>query len=156
MLFQNRIHDGMTYIKSPGHYYATYQGFCRIQLTTCKMSWGVKWYWIQSMNDKQEMHVSKNRAGVAENTVLLHAQSWIQAPAPPMLVGTSVSTWGQDSAAMLAIKRSAGVTPQVNLRNSMQARKHASESSTLALKSRTDTTSPKQGYQQPYKLTYVL
>ena len=55
------------------------------------------------------------------------------------------------SAAMLAIKRSAGVTPEVNLRNSTQARKHASES-TLALEPRADVTrSPKQGYHWPHK-----
>ena len=55
------------------------------------------------------------------------------------------------SAAMLAVKRLAGVAPEVNLRNSMQARKHASES-TLALKPRADVTrSPKQGYQRPHK-----
>ena len=55
------------------------------------------------------------------------------------------------SAAMLAIKRLTGVTPEVNLRNSTQARKHASKS-TLALKPRADVTrSPKQGYQWPHK-----
>ena len=73
---------------------------------------------------------------------------------PPMLVDTSngCKYVGQSgSAAMLAVKRSAGVTPEVNLRNSMQARKHASES-TLALKPRADVTrSPKQGYQWPHK-----
>ena len=54
-------------------------------------------------------------------------------------------------AAMLAVKRLAGVAPEVNLRNSVQARKHASES-TLALKPRADVTrSPKQGYQWPHK-----
>ena len=54
-------------------------------------------------------------------------------------------------AAMLAVKRSAGVAPEVNLRNSAQARKNASES-TLALKPRADVTrSPKQGYQWPNK-----
>ena len=48
-------------------------------------------------------------------------------------------------------KRSAGVAPEVNLRNSAQARKHASES-TLDLKPRADVTrSPKQGYQWPHK-----
>ena len=73
---------------------------------------------------------------------------------PTMLVDTSDSCKyvGQSgSAAMLAIKRLAGVAPEVNLRNSMQARKHASES-TLALKPRADVTrSSKQGYQWPHK-----
>ena len=42
--------------------------------------------------------------------------------------------------------------PEVNLRNSTQARKRASEKSTLALKPRTDVTrSPKQGYQWPHE-----
>ena len=46
------------------------------------------------------------------------------------------------SAVMLAIKRSAGDTLEVNLRN------HTSERSTTALKPRADITrSPKQGYQ---------
>ena len=73
---------------------------------------------------------------------------------PPMLVDTSdgCKYVGQSGlAAMLAVKRSAGVAPEVNLRNSAQARKHASES-TLALKPRADVTiSPKQGYQWPHK-----
>ena len=48
-------------------------------------------------------------------------------------------------AAMLAVKRSAGVTPEVNLRKSTQARKHASKKPTLALKPRAAVTSnPKQ------------
>ena len=52
---------------------------------------------------------------------------------------------------MLAVKRLAGVAPEVNLRNSIQARKHASKS-TLALKPRADITrSLKQGYQWPHK-----
>ena len=51
----------------------------------------------------------------------------------------------------------AGVTPEVNLSNSMQARECISEKSTLALKPRSDITrSPKQGYQWPHKRTYVL
>ena len=55
------------------------------------------------------------------------------------------------SCCMLAIKKLAVVTPEVNLRNSMQVRKHASES-TLASKPRADITrSPKQGYQCPTK-----
>ena len=71
-----------------------------------------------------------------------------------MLVDTSdgCKYMGQsDLAAMLAVKRLAGVALEVNLRNSAQARKHASES-TLALKPRADVTrSPKQGYQWPHK-----
>ena len=48
-------------------------------------------------------------------------------------------------------KRSAGVAPEVNLRNTMQEKEHASES-TLAWKPRADITkSPKQGYQWPNK-----
>ena len=57
---------------------------------------------------------------------------------------------------MLTCTQSAGVAPEVNLRNSVQARKCASEKSTLALKPRTDITrSPKQGYQWPMKRTYM-
>ena len=41
------------------------------------------------------------------------------------------------SAALLAVKRSAGVIPDVNL-NRMQVTKHTSKVSTLALKARTD------------------
>ena len=41
---------------------------------------------------------------------------------------------------------------EVNLRNRMKVRKHASEKSTLTLYSRADVTrSPKQGYQWPHK-----
>ena len=48
--------------------------------------------------------------------------------------------------------QSAGVAPEVNLRTSGQARKRASEKSTLTLKPRADVTrSPKQGYQWPHK-----
>ena len=55
------------------------------------------------------------------------------------------------SAAMLAVKRLAGVAPEVNLRNSAQARKHASKS-TLALKHRADITrSPKRVSVAPQK-----
>ena len=55
---------------------------------------------------------------------------------------------------MLTSIQSAGVAPEVNLRNSAQARKPASEKSTLALKPRADVTrSPKQG---PQKRTHVL
>ena len=53
------------------------------------------------------------------------------------------------SAALLAVKRSAGVIPDVNL-NRMQVTKHTSKVSTLALKARTDVNrrlpSPKQVY----------
>ena len=46
--------------------------------------------------------------------------------------------------------QSAGVAPEVNLKNSVQARKRTSEKSTLALKPGADVTrSPKQGYQWP-------
>ena len=45
-----------------------------------------------------------------------------------------------------------GVAPEVHLRNSTQARKCASEISTLVLKPMADITrSPKQGYQWPHK-----
>ena len=55
-------------------------------------------------------------------------------------------------AAMLTSIQSAGVTPEVNLRNSTQTRKCASKKSTLALKPTADvTTSPKQGYQWPHE-----
>ena len=54
---------------------------------------------------------------------------------------------------MLTSIRSAGVTPELNLRKSAQARKHLSEKSTLALKPRADMTrSPKQGYQRPHEM----
>ena len=51
-------------------------------------------------------------------------------------------------ATMLAAKRAAGVTPEVNLGNPLHwVRKYASEGSTLALKTRTDITkSKKQGF----------
>ena len=58
------------------------------------------------------------------------------------------------SAAMLTSKsvESAGVTPAGNLRNSMQARKCASQKSILALKPRAVVTrNPKLGYQWPHK-----
>ena len=63
--------------------------------------------------------------------------------------------------AMLTSIQSAGVAPEVNLRTSVQARKRASEKSTLALKPRADVTrSPKQEYQWPHKkgscLTKIL
>ena len=45
------------------------------------------------------------------------------------------------SAAMLAIKRPAGVAPEMNVRNDCtQVMKHANEGSTLALIPRTDVT----------------
>ena len=49
------------------------------------------------------------------------------------------------SAAKLTSVHSAGVAPEVNVRKSVEARKHASEKSTLALKPRADVTrGPKQ------------
>ena len=53
---------------------------------------------------------------------------------------------------MLAAKRSAGVAPEVNLRNSLHAgnKAHKQGGSTLALKPRGDR-SPKQGYQWSHK-----
>ena len=48
----------------------------------------------------------------------------------------------------LAAKRAAGVAPEVNLKNPLQARKYANKGSILALNHRADVTrSPKQGYQ---------
>ena len=60
------------------------------------------------------------------------------------------STWIQNgsAAAMKAAKWSAGVTPEVNLRNLLHTGIELSKGSTLALKPRVDVTrSPKQGYQ---------
>ena len=78
---------------------------------------------------------------------------------PPMLVDTSdgCKYVGQSgSAAMLAVKRLAGVALKVNLRKSMQARKHASES-TLALKPRADTPEVQnRSISGPTKRTCVL
>ena len=56
-------------------------------------------------------------------------------------------------AVMLAIKRMAGVTPEVNLRNPLHTgTKHARKESTVALKPSTDITRcPEQGYQWPHK-----
>ena len=73
----------------------------------------------------------------------------------PTNASIEVCGWN-DSAAMLATKRSAGVTPQVNLRNLLhvgdEACKHA-----LPLKPRADVTkSPKQRYQWPRKRTCVF
>ena len=62
-------------------------------------------------------------------------------------------------AAMLATKRSAGVTPEVNLRECVTCMPAPSalRLPTLALKPRTVVTnSPKQGHQWPHKRTYVL
>ena len=59
---------------------------------------------------------------------------------------------GTQPDAMLAVKRSAGITPEDNLMNSTQVRKQASEGYTLALKLRVDATlSPIQGYQWSHK-----
>ena len=56
---------------------------------------------------------------------------------------------------MLTSIQSAGVTPEVNLRTSAQARKRASETSTLALKPRADITVQNRGIKGPTKGTYV-
>ena len=54
--------------------------------------------------------------------------------------------------AMLVVTRSLSVTPEVNLKNSVQGRKHASKKSTLALKLRADITrSQKQRISAPHK-----
>ena len=56
------------------------------------------------------------------------------------------------SAAMLTTIQSAGVAPEVNLRNPLCAGDKACKRFTLALKPRGDITrSPKQGYQWPNK-----
>ena len=53
---------------------------------------------------------------------------------------------------MLTSIQSTGVAPELNLKTSMQARKHASKTSALALKPRADVTrTPKQGYQWLHK-----
>ena len=58
---------------------------------------------------------------------------------------------------MLTSVQLASVTPEMNLRNSAQARKPASKNSTLVLKPRADITrSLKQGYQWPMKITASL
>ena len=58
----------------------------------------------------------------------------------------------KSSAAMLTYNQSLGVAPEVNLRNSTQARKHANKKSILSLKPTANVTrSKKQGYQWPYK-----
>ena len=63
----------------------------------------------------------------------------------------------KDLAAILSSIQSAGVTPEVNLRNSVQARMCASEKSTLALKPRVDVTRVQnRGISGPTKRTYVL
>ena len=62
------------------------------------------------------------------------------------------SKYRKGLAAMLTAIQSAGVTPEVNLRNSVQARKCASEKSTLALKPGADVTrSPKRESVAPRK-----
>ena len=70
---------------------------------------------------------------------------------PPMLVCKYVD----GSVTMLAIKKLAGVTQEVNLRNLLhQVMKHVNEGipSTLALNPRVDVTkSGKQEYQWPHK-----
>ena len=63
---------------------------------------------------RQNLRVT-SRAGMTHSVrvyILLHTPS-----APPMLASVCASEWIQkDSAAMLAIKRSTGVTPEVTLR----------------------------------------
>ena len=50
---------------------------------------------------------------------------------------------------MLAVKRSAGIAPEVNLGNQLHT---GEEASTLTLKAKADITrSPKQEYQRPHK-----
>ena len=103
---------------------------------------------------------------VVKCTVLQHGGSWVRALAqghrfePRLRPQCHQCLWISLTAASMWVKvaqlpcwhrRSAGVAPEVNLRNSTQARKYASES-TLALKPRADITrSPKQGYQWPHK-----
>ena len=56
----------------------------------------------------------------------------------------------EDFAIILTSIQLAGVAPEVNLRNSVQTRKHVSEKSTLTLKPRAYATrSLKQWYQWP-------
>ena len=63
----------------------------------------------------------------------------------------------KSSAAMLAIKRSAGVTPELNVRNPLHVGKEASKGSTLALKPSADVTrSPNMGISGQTKKTDVL
>ena len=53
---------------------------------------------------------------------------------------------------MLTFIQLSGVAPEVNLRNSVQVRKCASERFILTLKCRADVTrSPKQGYKWPHE-----
>ena len=62
-----------------------------------------------------------------------------------------------DSVAMLTIKMSAGIAPMVNLRNPLQAMKHASRESALALKLRADINrSSNGGISGPTERTHVL
>ena len=71
-------------------------------------------------------------------TVLLHVVSSVRIP--PMLTTMSTIIWIKKcKAGILAVKRSAGVTPEVSLRN-MQVTKYTSKESTLALKPRTEVT----------------
>ena len=57
---------------------------------------------------------------------------------------------------MLTSVQSAGVAPEMNLRNSAQTRKYISQKSTLALKPRTDVKRiPKQEYQWPNEKKYL-
>ena len=65
------------------------------------------------------------------------------------------------SAAMLAIKKPAGVTPEMNLRNPLRAGDGASKQrkgSILTLKPRADRprVSQKQGYQWPHKKYFCI
>ena len=70
------------------------------------------------------------------------------------LHSTSVKRmWGKGPAAILAIQRLTAVTPQVNLRLSMHAKKRTSEKSTLALKPRANASrSRNRGISGPTKL----
>ena len=66
-------------------------------------------------------------------------------PAPLMLVDASM--WVQKTRLPCWPSR-----PEVNLRNSIQTRKHTSKKTTLAIKPNADITrSPKQGCQWPHK-----
>ena len=76
-----------------------------------------------------------------------------------MFVNIHVQVCGsKDLTAMLAGKRSAGVTPKMNLRNPFHTGEGVhKQGSTLALKSREYVTrSPKQGICDPMKKSYVL
>ena len=89
-----------------------------------------------SNNQPQGLRVTKHDMGLSPKP-------------PPMLTNTSADMWTKRLSCHADLQ-SAGVTPEVNLRNRTQARKSASENSTLALKPRADITrSPQQGYQWP-------